>query len=228
MGKIVGVIGGSEREDNGAGSEVGVDGDAVTGVDGGGGDAALSGIGDAPPVAPRGRGRSRKDKGTGDGTDDTIRAAEPSIGGGSGDYSGGTRANTGSGANGKRGRKSQKARGLGLGSQIQGAHKLLGLLPGVPSDLVEISDQEAEALGEAVQDVLSHYDMTVNPVWAAWINLAAIVGVIYGPKIVMLQKMSASQKLQKQPVSREASRIDQTPTAVAWPIAEPETYGPMM
>jgi hypothetical protein len=99
------------------------------------------------------------------------------------------------------------------------------LIPGVPKELVEISDRDAEALGDAIQDVLVHYDMTVNPLWAAWINLAAVVGVVYGPKIALLQAMRKKAQAQ----APKPPKIEtESYTAFQWTPPQGNEYGPMM
>jgi hypothetical protein len=207
--------------------------DGADGADGARESQPMAGVGGKNGAdgiaAPRKRGRPRKAKARAGGTagSDGESVEVPVIGGdgsGSPGDSGGKNTGAGSYTGAKRGRKAKKG-SLGLGRQIQGAHKILGLLPGVPEELVEISDQDADALGEAIQDVLVHYDMTVNPVWAAWINLAAVVGVVYGPKIAMVQAM----RKQAQPRKPQPPKVEtESNSAFAWAPLPGAEYGPMM
>lgn len=52
--------------------------------------------------------------------------------------------------------------------------------------LLKVDEAEAKAVAEAVAEVAKHYNVAPDPKTQAWINLALIVGTVYGPRGYML------------------------------------------
>lgn len=76
--------------------------------------------------------------------------------------------------------------------QLVGAHKAASLI--LKNPLLEISDNEGDALGNAVMDVLDHYQVTVNPVILAYLNLFGVAATIYGPRVFAYTQIKKKAK----------------------------------
>lgn len=86
----------------------------------------------------------------------------------------------------KRGRAGTQKANLDLDSlakQIQGAHALAAIY--TKNSLWNIDADESQKLAVATAGVLQHYQMEVNPVVMAWLNLAVVGATIYGPRIAL-------------------------------------------
>ncbi len=86
-----------------------------------------------------------------------------------------------------------------LSSQIVGVHKIAGILTGT-GELCEITDDQAEAMTEAVTAVMAQHKIKPNPKAVAWVNLVSIMGVIYTPKILLYRdakKMMRAKQMQQ-------------------------------
>lgn len=55
---------------------------------------------------------------------------------------------------------------------------------------------EAEALAQAIATVSEHYDVTgvIPPETAAWLNLAQVAGLIYGPRLFAVRARKAAER----------------------------------
>jgi len=84
-----------------------------------------------------------------------------------------------------------------LAQQIVGAHAVLGVLSGHP-EICNISDEEGEALVEAVTNVLAQYKIKPNPKVAAWISLAGVAMIVYAPKVFEARKLIKTNSVPKQ------------------------------
>lgn len=51
-----------------------------------------------------------------------------------------------------------------------------------------LSETEAHALAERVNEVQSHYDTILDPKTEAWIGLAITMGLIYVPRVAVLNR----------------------------------------
>ena len=81
-----------------------------------------------------------------------------------------------------------------LANGIAAFHKILANVSKQP--LIELQDEESEKMATAINEVLSHYDIAVNPLTAAYVNLAVTMGMIYAPRIYMY-KLIQHQKQQE-------------------------------
>lgn len=84
-----------------------------------------------------------------------------------------------------------------LAQQIVGAHAVVGVLSGHP-EICNISDEEGEALVEAVTNVLAQYKIKPNPKVAAWISLAGVVMIVYAPKAFEARKLIKANSVPRQ------------------------------
>lgn len=79
---------------------------------------------------------------------------------------------------------------------IKGIEKILFSIHAMAASSITpelaLEEQEAKLLAEAVAEVQSHYNMTVDPKIVAWIGLAGVCGSLYGPRIAAykLRKMT--------------------------------------
>lgn len=80
-----------------------------------------------------------------------------------------------------------------LATKVKGAHHFLAMFTGIP--VIELNDEESEQLASASIAVLSQYDMALSPKAAAWLNLAATLGMIYGVRIYAYRAWSAEQMM---------------------------------
>lgn len=88
-----------------------------------------------------------------------------------------------------------------LAPRIQGLHSILAMMTQQP--VFEIQSAEAKQLANAICDVASYYEIDLSGPYAAWINLAAVCGVIYLPRVLHVRS--------------EASRARQRPITPATP-----------
>jgi hypothetical protein len=82
--------------------------------------------------------------------------------------------------------------------QLQGIHKLASMA--LKNPLVEISKEESEKLAVAMQGVMKHHSINVSPVALAWLQLAGVSVVVYGPRVALTlaAKKAANPKPEKQ------------------------------
>lgn len=76
------------------------------------------------------------------------------------------------------------------------ADAFLGL-SNIEGGVIAITDEQGESLTNACMDVMAQYDLTVSPKVAAWGNLITVAGLIYYPKIRLIQtvkKMQAQER----------------------------------
>lgn len=92
-------------------------------------------------------------------------------------------------------RKSARALGLDAGllaQQIQGLHAVAAMLTAQP--LLQIEDGQAKALAKSITDLVTYYQLDLAGPVTLWVQLAATVGMIYFPKLLMIQQMRAMAK----------------------------------
>lgn len=65
-------------------------------------------------------------------------------------------------------------------------HAALAMLTKSPELMLE--DGEAKALAEALAEVNRHFPTSINPKYAALMNLGAVAGMIYVPRILNMRK----------------------------------------
>ena len=92
----------------------------------------------------------------------------------------------------KRKRKAKPIDAALLSKQIVGLHKVAATMTGLRE--LEISEFEAVMLAESLAAVSREYDVTLDGKVAATIQLAAAIGVIYVPRLVMIKKRAAQAK----------------------------------
>lgn len=100
----------------------------------------------------------------------------------------------------KRKRKAKPIDASLLSKQIVGLHKVAATMTGLRE--LEISEFEAMMLAESLAAVSREYDVTLDGKLAATIQLAAAVGVVYVPRIVMIKKRANAAK-QNAPIEAE-------------------------
>jgi hypothetical protein len=76
-----------------------------------------------------------------------------------------------------------------LATQMQGLHGMAAILTG--NQVLQINEQEATALANAITDLAVHYQLDFAGPVALWTNLVATVGMIYVPRFLMMQQMKA-------------------------------------
>ena len=76
---------------------------------------------------------------------------------------------------------------------------------------LNIDEAEAKTIADAAADVASHYSVTADPKTMAWVNLAAALGMVYGPRFGAIKLRVASEKRGKM-VQRSAAPT--TPASV--------------
>lgn len=119
----------------------------------------------------------------------------------------------------KRGRKPGSTAGTKKGAEldlknwakkVEGLHLIAAKVTGL--DLVTIDSEQALALTESVVELARHYDIKPDPVVMAWINLASVVSMVYGPKIYLVAQIKR-QQAQERKLRREMDKATQTTTA---------------
>lgn len=86
-----------------------------------------------------------------------------------------------------------------------------------------LAEDEAKALGGALATVSAYYvDVKVSAQAAAWVNLAMILGAVYGTRIVAIRQRTASERPQR--VKPQPSQPQPTETDLYSGI--PEDYMP--
>lgn len=74
----------------------------------------------------------------------------------------------------------------GVEAILLSAHTMLAAMTKTP-ELI-ISQDEANKLASAINTVQEHYPVHVDPKAMAWLNLAGVAGMIYGPRIFVAVK----------------------------------------
>lgn len=80
-------------------------------------------------------------------------------------------------------------------AQLVGVHKIAGIMLQMP-EVIEISQEQSEAMIVAITDVLEQYKIKPNPRAVAWANLAGTLAMIYAPKIWLCRAVIAERKKQ--------------------------------
>lgn len=93
-----------------------------------------------------------------------------------------------------------------LATQIVGAHEVVGILTGLP-EICAITQEQGDAMVEAVTNVLAQYKIKPNPKVAAWLSLAGVMGIVYVPKVIAVRQIIAIRKVQNPPPQRQAPTI---------------------
>lgn len=65
--------------------------------------------------------------------------------------------------------------------------------------LLEISQDEAVTLAAALKDIMALHSINVSPSTLAYIKFIGAIGMIYGPRIALIQAAKAAEKKAKQP-----------------------------
>lgn len=93
----------------------------------------------------------------------------------------------------------------GIEKILYSIHAVLAGITKVPE--LELDEREAKDIANAIAGVSEQYMLTIDPKKAAWIDLARVVGVVYGPRGVsyyMRKKAEAAARPQPQTPGRQA------------------------
>lgn len=102
--------------------------------------------------------------------------------------------------------------------QLVGVHQAAALLFRNP--LIAITDDEGTALGNALMDVLELHSVKVSPTMLAYLNLAGVSAMIYGPKIAVSIAVSNQKK-----AAKASSGIEQAAQGAPVVATEVKTTG---
>lgn len=80
-----------------------------------------------------------------------------------------------------------------FGKQIVGAHAIAALL--LKSPIIAINDVQGQELAIAIKDLAAQYDIKPNPKTMAWIKMAGVSAMVYGPKLMLVAQ---AQKLERE------------------------------
>lgn len=70
--------------------------------------------------------------------------------------------------------------------------------------ILQISPEESLALASAIVDLSKHYNLAVlSGPYAAWINLAAVAGMVYIPKVLVIKAQSVPRETAVMPATVE-------------------------
>lgn len=70
--------------------------------------------------------------------------------------------------------------------QLVGAHKLVAVLTQQP--IIEIETAEGDQLAKSIGDIIEEYGFSASRRAILWGNLAAVVGIVYGPKFLLIRE----------------------------------------
>lgn len=59
---------------------------------------------------------------------------------------------------------------------------------------LEISKDESKAMAEAIAEVASHYNATLDPKVMAWVGFAGAMGAVYGPRVAAIRLRKSMEK----------------------------------
>lgn len=59
---------------------------------------------------------------------------------------------------------------------------------------IEISKEESALMAEAIAEVASHYNATLDPKAMAWFGFAGAMGAVYGPRVAAIRLRKAMEK----------------------------------
>jgi hypothetical protein len=77
--------------------------------------------------------------------------------------------------------------------------------------LLEINREEAEKLATAMLGVMKYHSINISPGTLAWLQLAGVSVVVYGPRVALTMAAKKAAKPEKSPVPAQvgpASGID--------------------
>lgn len=92
---------------------------------------------------------------------------------------------------------------------------------------IALNEVEAKRLAQAVQNVQAQYPFVIDAKTQAWINLAAIGGMIYVPRVIAVAnaaKKPKAAKAQPEPATPEQTREAAISEA---PVVAPDYKGPL-
>lgn len=70
-----------------------------------------------------------------------------------------------------------------------------------------LESDDAKAMSVAIAEVAKHYPMTIDPKTMAWINLASCAGMIYGPRIYLMNARKKEEAKAKKTRQAEANPL---------------------
>lgn len=80
-----------------------------------------------------------------------------------------------------------------LGKHLQGLHAMVGMITGIREAF--ISDQEAEALADAIGAVAKEYDLSLSGKTGAAIQLLGAAAMVYVPRFVQYRQRMAKESM---------------------------------
>lgn len=99
-----------------------------------------------------------------------------------------------------------------LAKQLKGIHALAAKLLPIPGPngkpLIELDDEEATQLADAVAGVAKEYDLELSGKTGAAIQLFGVAAMIYGPRVYVIQQMRVYNAQQKAEAERAARAAD--------------------
>jgi len=91
----------------------------------------------------------------------------------------------------------------GLANNIAGFHEIAAKL--FKNDLLQLEKNESESLAKAIEGVLEHHEITINPLFAAYTSLLFVSASIYAPRIYLMKQMQA-ERYREQSLKRNVPR----------------------
>lgn len=96
-----------------------------------------------------------------------------------------------------------------------------------------LDEREAKQLADAIAGVTDQYVMTLDPKKAAWVDLARVCGVVYGPRGVAIwmrkkaeAKANPQRAQQPRPQSAQPATHQARPVAPVAPVHDPNPINP--
>jgi hypothetical protein len=72
---------------------------------------------------------------------------------------------------------------------------------------LEIDNEEAKLMSDAVAEVASHYNYVVDPKTMAWVGFIGVMGSIYGPRIAVYQMRKSMEKASKPAPAKQSADV---------------------
>jgi len=89
-----------------------------------------------------------------------------------------------------------------------------------------LDEVSAKRLAVAIQNVQAQYPFVIDPKMQAWMNLAAIGGIIYVPRVIALANASKKPKAVPQRPAEATAEPTREEVLSAAPIVQPDYKGP--
>lgn len=93
-----------------------------------------------------------------------------------------------------------------LAQKVQGLHAVAATLTGQP--ILMLQDSEAIVMAQAISDVAQHYNLDFGGPRAAVINLIAVMGMTYFPRVIAMRTQQATR--QPPPQAARPTNVEET------------------